>query len=71
MAHTLLQLGQSKTKVHLKQMQFLGFKYNLTQVSSRSHHPEYAMIITLVIRNGIIALNLIIEHKIEAKWFPG
>lgn len=29
------------------------------------------MIITLVIHNGIIALDLINEHKIEAKWFPG
>lgn len=29
------------------------------------------MIITLVICNGIIALNLINEHKIEAKWFSG
>lgn len=29
------------------------------------------MIITLVIRNGIIAFNLINEHKIEAKWFSG
>lgn len=29
------------------------------------------MIITLVIRNGIIALDLINEHKSEAKWFPG
>ncbi len=29
------------------------------------------MIITLAIRDGIIALNLINEHKIETKWFSG
>lgn len=42
-----------------------------TGVNSRSHHSGCAMIITLVIRNGIIALDLINEHKSEAKWFPG
>lgn len=29
------------------------------------------MIITLVIQNGTIALNLIREHKTEAKWVSG
>lgn len=29
------------------------------------------MIITLVIQNGTIALNLISEHKTEAKWVSG
>lgn len=77
MACTLLQLRRAKQKRgggRKKKSPVSRYRtHSRVGLESAQGHinSECAMIITLVIHNGIIALDLINEHKVEAKWFPG
>lgn len=74
MPRTLLQLRQAKQSYEVHFVSWVGaVKAWLCVLQSAQGHiiQICAMIITLVIQNGSIALNLISEHKTEAKWVSG